>query len=146
MSLPFHLGLRADRHVLSVIKQNGRTREQLGVAYPQESDPRRRILKQWGIDDASPRRTDPDTIDLPLARRTQTILSYQLNPALRRQLNTGMGSLSGSRRDSQSGLRGRTHLGTSRPLMATRPHGFQSIDTPSRGGASFASVPSPRRG
>lgn len=136
MSLPFHLGLRADRHVVSVIKQNGRTRRQLGVAYPLESDPRRRILKQWGIDDASPRRADPDTIDLPLSPRAQAILSYQVNPALRHELNTGMEPLLQSRRDGQPGVHGRTHLGESHSLISSTPHGFRALREPARPGGT----------
>lgn len=133
MTLPFHLGLRANRHQVSLIQQNGRSRVQLGTAYPDDSNPRRRILMQWGMEGRSPRQSDPDTIDLPLARRAQAILSYQVNPGLRHQLNTGMGSLSNSRHQSQPGLQGRAHLGTHRPLLENRPNGFRSFDAPHRG-------------
>ena len=111
MFQPFQLGLRHNRHMVSVVKPAGRTREVLGVAYPDDSNPRLRILAQWGIDARSPRIAELATIDIPLPRRAQAILSYQVNPDLRERLNTGMGPPSGSRLHNQPGMRARVHLG-----------------------------------
>lgn len=132
MTRPFHLGLRHDRHMVSLIKQAGRSRETLGVAYPQDADRRARILAQWGINAQSPRRAELATIDIPLPQRAQAILAYQVNPAVRHQINTGMAPLAQSRRDDLPGIKDRMHLGTHRPVMpvlsyeaprASRAHG-----------------------
>lgn len=117
--LPFHLGLRDDRHMVSVIRQNGQTQVQLGVAYPQEGDRRRRILEQWGLAARSPRAESLDTIDLPLARRSQAILFWQVSPSLQQQLATGQGGMPLSRlAGDQAGMLDRAHLGTERLPMA----------------------------
>lgn len=117
--LPFHLGLRDDRHMVSVIRQNGQTQVQLGVAYPQEADRRRRILEQWGIAARSPREESLDTVDLPLAQRSQAILFWQVSPSLREQLATGQGRMASSRlAGDQAGMLDRAHLGAERQPMA----------------------------
>jgi hypothetical protein len=123
MELPFHLGLRDDRHMVGLIRQNDRTRVQLGTAYPQSGDPRARILAQWGTPSPSPRRNDPETIDMPLHRRAQAALAYQVAPDMRHELTTGFGPTPASRTEGGAGLLGRAHLGD-RPLMDNRPRGF----------------------
>ncbi|MGE5491194.1 MAG: hypothetical protein ACM31P_07950 [Actinomycetota bacterium] len=118
-SLPFHMGLRDDRHMVSVIRQNGQSQVQLGVAYPMDGDRRCRIMEQWGIAARSPREESLDTIDLPLAQRSQAILFWQVSPALRGPLATGQGGTAGSRLiDNQAGMLDRAHLGTERQPMA----------------------------
>ncbi|GAB2182332.1 hypothetical protein DLREEDagrD3_25550 [Denitratisoma sp. agr-D3] len=118
-SLPFHLGLRDDQHMVSVIRQNGQNLLQLGVAYPEESDRRSRILAQWGIDAGSPREECLDTIDMPLAQRCQAILFWQVSSTLRAQLATGQGGMTSSRLiGNQAGMLDRSHLGTERQPMA----------------------------
>lgn len=96
------LALRNQGHRVAVIRPDG-SREQLGVSHPEEQDRRANVLKQWGIDPASPRREQPATIDEPLPQRTQTILSYRVDPALRQRLATGVGSEGGSRVRNQPG-------------------------------------------
>ncbi|HEX8963547.1 MAG TPA: hypothetical protein VF801_11140 [Rhodocyclaceae bacterium] len=123
MELPFHLGLRHDRHMVGLIRQNDRSRVQLGTAYPQSSDPRARILAQWGTPAPSPRRNDPETVDMPLPRRAQAALAYQVAPEMRHELATGFGATPASRKEAGAGLLGRAHLGDL-PLMDNRPRGF----------------------
>jgi hypothetical protein len=91
------LALRNDGHRVAVIKTEGSTREQLGVTHPEEQQRRVKALKQWGIHAASPRHDAPATIDEPLPQRSQTILSYRVEPALRQRLDTGMGKPAESR-------------------------------------------------
>lgn len=118
-SRPFHLGLRDDRHMVGVIRQNEQQQVQLGVAYPEDSDRRARVLAQWGIDARSPREERLDSIDQPLAQRSQAILFWQVSSTLRAQLATGQGGMSSSRRiDNQAGMLDRSHLGTERQPMA----------------------------
>jgi hypothetical protein len=126
MDLPFHLGLRNDQHLLGIIRQNGHTHVKLGVAYPQDSNPRQQILTNWGRDASSPRQAEAATIDMPLPRRAQAALGYQLNPALRQELASGFGPLAQSRSDVQAGLQGRVHQGQ-HPLLETRPEGFRPL-------------------
>jgi hypothetical protein len=97
------LALRNRGHRITVIKDGDSQRPQLGVAHPQEEDRRAAALKQWGIDPAAPRSERPATIDEPLPQRAQTILSYRLDPALRRRLDSSMGPPAGSRPRSQQG-------------------------------------------
>lgn len=103
---PFHMGLRGDRHMVSLIRQNDQQQVQLGMAYPEEGNRRHRILEQWGITQRSPRQESPDTVDLPLAQRSQAILFWQVSPGMRQQLATGQG-----------GMLDRAHLGTERLPM-----------------------------
>ena len=111
MSLPFHLGLRDNRHLVSLMRLEGRSREVLGVAYPQDADRRLRILEQWGIDARSPRAESLGTINMPLSPRDQTILSYQLDADRQSALNGGVTPLNQGRRDAQAGVKERIHLG-----------------------------------
>jgi|GEM_PF-2640727 len=115
MHLNFHLALRHYKHMVTLMRVPDRQQPVLGVAYPQDLDPRQRLLEQWGIHARSPRRPEPATIDRPLDTRTQAILSYQVQPETRRTLN---GELSdqrnpqlGSRQDTEAGIKGRQHLG-----------------------------------
>lgn len=117
MSLPFHLGLRHNQHMVSVISPPGRSRDMLGVAYPDDANPRLHILAQWGIDARSPRNAELATIDIPLPRRAQAILSYQIDPALRHQLNTGMTPLADTRREAKAGVKVRVHLGAHHAVL-----------------------------
>lgn len=117
MRTPFHLGLRYNRHIVSLMKLNGQAREVLGVAYPEDAGRRRRVLAQWGIDAQSPRRPEPATVNLPLPPRDQTILSYQLDPSIREVLN-GVPPAPWSRRDNEAGVKERMHLGPHRAVMS----------------------------
>ena len=148
MSLPFHLGLRYNRHMVSLIKLEGRSREVLGSAYPRETNPRAHLLTQWGIDAQSPRRPEEATINEPLSARAQAILSYQLNPTSRATLNGGVTPLTQSRRDDQSGVKQRLHVGAAHAVLHvdSRPgrgasHPMQSL--PSTLGARSQHGPLP---
>jgi len=112
MPLPFHLDLRYNKHLLSLIKLGDRPREVLGMAYPEDSDRRARIPTHWGQSTQSPRHIEQATIDLPLPVRAQTILSYQVNAQARAEINGGITPLTQSRRDEQPGPKQRLHLGT----------------------------------
>ncbi|HYD80193.1 MAG TPA: hypothetical protein VEC06_10325 [Paucimonas sp.] len=104
------LALRNNAHRVAVIKTESGTREVLGVAHPEEQDRRAGVLKQWGIDPASPRQEPPATIDEPLPQRTQTILSYRLDPALRRRIDTGIGEPADSRVRNRPGKKDEANL------------------------------------
>lgn len=112
MKLPFHLGLRDKRHTVTVVKLDGRQPPVLGTASPDDETRRAQILTNWGVSAPSPRQTGEATINQPLPVRSQTILSYQVNPAVRATLNGGVTPLVQSRRDNQSGPQQRVHLGT----------------------------------
>lgn len=117
MPLPPHPGLRNNRHMVSVIRPPGRPREVLGVAWPDDVNPRLRILEQWGIDARSPRRSELASIDIPLPRRTRAILSYRVDPALRDRLNTGLVPPRDSRLEAAAGLKARIRLGPHRKTV-----------------------------
>lgn len=122
MSLPFHLGLRYNRHLLSLVKLDDQPREVLGVAYPEDSDRRARIPLQWGNPTPSPRCVEPATIDQPLPLRSRTILYYQVGPEGRAEIDGGITPLAGARRSEHSGVRERLHLGDHRPILVTDMH------------------------
>ncbi|HVK99848.1 MAG TPA: hypothetical protein VM553_08550 [Dongiaceae bacterium] len=107
MLLKLLLGLRNNAHQVDVVKLNGETRPVLGTSHPQEEDRRANILRQWGMHVASPRQERLAGIDQPLPQRTQTILSHQIDPDLRQQINSGMGTLSDSRQNNQPGIKER---------------------------------------
>lgn len=145
--LPFHMGLRDDRHMVGLIRQNGQSQVQLGVAYPQSGERRLRILEQWGIAQGSPRQESPETVDLPLAQRSQAILFWQVSPGMRQQLATGQGGAVGSRlAGNQAGMLDRSHLGTERQPMAVdgrfalgQSHGAGKMHTCTRGAETTGS-------
>ena len=97
MPLPFHLGLRYNRHLLTLVKLGDRPGRVLGVGYPEDADRRARIPLQWGEASQSPRHSEPATIDLPLPLRTRTILSYEVNERVRAELDSGAFGISGQR-------------------------------------------------
>ena len=87
------LGLRNQGHQVSLIRLNGETRLLLGRKYPAETDLRRQSNAQWGDPTHTGRQTALDSIDEALPQRSQTILSYQLDPTLRASVNAGVGRL-----------------------------------------------------
>lgn len=156
MKLPFHLGLRKNHHTVTVIKLPGRQPAVLGTAQPDDDERRARILANWGVSAPSPRQSGEATINLPLPVRTQTILSYQVNPTVQATLNGGVTPLVQSRRDNQSGPQQRVHLGTDhvalpadgRPgRLAPSPNETASATPDERAGHGTVSVTigSPRR-
>ena len=131
MTLPFHLGLRDNRHMVSVVKEPGRTREVLGVAYPQQEQVARRaqILQYWAIDAQSPRDSALNTVNVPLETRAQSALYYQVNDATRALLNGTDMAPTGSRLDDRPGLKSRVHLGpghASLPVESGRGGAFSA--------------------
>lgn len=96
------LALRDDAHRVNLVTINGETRPQLGTPRTQDRERRADVYRQWGMPTRSPRETAPATIDEPLAQRSQTILSHELDPALRRRLNGGVGELTFSRKPQES--------------------------------------------
>lgn len=91
------LALRNHAHQVEVLVPNGETRSVLGTSHPEEENRRVNVVKQWGCTTESPRQQRQSTIDLPLPQRSQTILSYRVNPVLQNVLNGGSGSLADSR-------------------------------------------------
>ena len=128
MTRRFHLGLRFNRHMVSLVKEPGRSREVLGVAYPDEVDRRAQILQYWAIDAQSPRRTEPNSINVPLETRAGTILYYQVNEATRAEIDGRVTPLTQSRRDEAPGMKERVHLGPN----------HASLPVESRPGCTFA--------
>ena len=96
------LALRNHAHQVEVQVPNGETRPVLGSSHPEEEKRRANVVKQWGGVSQSPRQQQLNTIDIPLPQRTQTILSYRLNPALRNVVNGGIGELADSRLHNRS--------------------------------------------
>jgi len=74
MPLPFHLGLRNNQHLVSVIKTQEGGRPQLGVAYQQNDRRRAHIPTNWGVPSQSPRQSESTEIHLPLSPRAQALL------------------------------------------------------------------------
>ena len=85
---------------VSVLKPEGSGRVVLGQSEPSTDDRRARAAAQWGAGAASPRKSPPATIDLPLPARVQTALSYRVDPALARQLTGGPSPPPVSRREA----------------------------------------------
>lgn len=143
MTLPFHLGLRDNRHMVSLIKEPGRTREVLGVAYPQGGEVERRaqILQYWGIDAQSPRRPALNTVNLPLEARAQTALYYQVNAATRAEINGTTTPLTQSRRDDQPGLKDRIHLGADHVSLPVESRPGRTVAEPNH---ALSATPSTR--
>jgi hypothetical protein len=81
------LGLRDNTHQVEVITPNGATRPVLGTSQPEEQDRRANVVRQWGGAAEGLRGQGLATIDVPLAQRSQTILSYQVSEAVRARLN-----------------------------------------------------------
>jgi hypothetical protein len=97
------LALRNNRHQVKVIKLNGETRSQLGRSHPEEDNRRANAVRQWGMNPDSPRHQPLATIDEPLPRRTQTILSHQLDAELRERIDSGTERLQDSRKKNLPG-------------------------------------------
>lgn len=97
------LELRDDNHEVTEVTLNGTTRPVLGVAHPNEADRRARLLRRLGYR-PSPREEHLATIDEALPQRNQTILSYEVDAALRQRLNGGAGPLASSRGAADSGV------------------------------------------
>ena len=117
MTRRFHMGLRDNQHMVTLMKVNGQSREVLGRAYPNDENRRQRILDNWGLSVQSPRIPEPASIDIPLSPRAQTILSYEMAPAVRDQLNGGLPPQTQSRKDEQNGVKDRIHRGPNRPIL-----------------------------
>ena len=90
--------LRDGDDVVTEITLNGENRPVLGVARPNEADKREAVLRRLGYR-PSPRGEPLATIDEPLPQRSQTILSYEVDPDLRDRLNGGAGPQARSRRE-----------------------------------------------
>lgn len=117
--MPIRLGLRHNRHMVSVIKPDGWRHEALGRAYADGANPRLRILEQWGIAARSPRLQETLVApEVPLDRRAQAILSYQVDAGLRARLTDRFGTLASSRRDVSPGLRARVQLGAGGAVLS----------------------------
>ncbi|MES2127035.1 MAG: hypothetical protein V4463_07160 [Pseudomonadota bacterium] len=89
--------LRQDGQLVTVIETDDTRRPVLGSSRPDEADKRARVLRHWDPALASPRAQRLATIDEPLPQRSQTILSHEVDPALRQRLNGGHGELAGPR-------------------------------------------------
>ena len=99
------LRLRGDAHRVDVIVPNGATRPVLGTRDPGDEDRRAATIEQAGGAGRSPRQQPLGSIELPLPRRAQTILTHRLPRAVRERLDSGGESASQGRNDDsgQSG-------------------------------------------
>ncbi|EJL94071.1 hypothetical protein PMI16_00426 [Herbaspirillum sp. CF444] len=93
------LGLRDDAHRVDIITPNGATRPILGTREPGTSDQRAGTIRQAGGILHSPRQSEPDSFELGLEQRTQTVLTHRLPRAVQDRLNGGAGPLATSRQD-----------------------------------------------
>lgn len=87
MWLDILLNLRKGRERVSVIRQPGATRPELGIAHPQDDDRRATLPERWGWPSHLGRREPLATIDEPLLTRSQTILSHRLPEHVREAIN-----------------------------------------------------------
>ena len=94
------LGMRNQAQRVDVVQVNGFTKPVLGTAHPQEDNRRQDVQKQWDGSRQTPRPQALATIDEPLPKRAQSILSYRVDTQLRQRLNTGMGRLADSRKNA----------------------------------------------
>lgn len=108
--------LRGDAHRVEVIVPNGATRPLLGTRDPGDEDKRAATIEQAGGAGRSPRQQPLGSIELPLPRRAQTILTHRLPRAVRERLDGGGSSPSQGRNEdgAQSG---------SQPLIVPDPTG-----------------------
>ena len=115
----FHPGLRQNRHMLRMIKDGGQSRRayRLGSAYGNEisaaddTERRRRILDQWGMQSQSIRKPEPDSIAQPLQRRAQAAYFYQVPDGEQHRLVKRQHNAPLTRRDVLPGTKDRIHLG-----------------------------------
>lgn len=98
------LALRNNGHQTKVVKLNGETRPQLGRSYPEEENRRANAVRQWGMNPDSPRHRPLATIDEPLPRRTQTILSNRVPKPVQEQLDSGRTDPASSRHRQESSV------------------------------------------
>lgn len=142
MDLPFHLGLRGDRHLLGVVRHPGTQREQLAMPYaPHEEDRRQRILSQWAIPALSPRVMAHNGTNQPLPPRAQAIRSWEVENSVRQRIASGVPAPVMSRKDNQAGLQSRLHLG---PDRASLP--VHSRNGPRNSFAPLQATPATRAG
>lgn len=127
MPLPFHLGLRDNQHMVTLIKSPDGSGYSLGIAYPEDTHNRRaHIPNQWGVDAQSPRRPVEGTINQPISPRAQAILSYQVGHTEQAILNRQALPQTQSRLDNQAGPKRRMHLGVDHAVIPveSRRSGF----------------------
>lgn len=86
MLLEVLLNLRRGDAPVAVIQREGQVRPELGTASPYEDVRRATLPALWGLIEHPTRIEPPSTIDVPLAERTQTILSYRVPVATQRAL------------------------------------------------------------
>lgn len=86
---------------ISLLKLPGSARPVLGKSEPDTDDRRARAVAQWGLPNASPRKTPLATIDTPLPARVQTALSYRIDSDISRQLQGGPSPSPTSRRSAE---------------------------------------------
>ncbi len=96
-----NLGLRGNGHQVEVIQPDGARRPVLGRSQPEDESRRIKILRQWGVVSDAPRAQALAGIDIALSQRSQTILSHQVDAALRQAINGGSTRLPDTRRHHQ---------------------------------------------
>lgn len=121
-SLPFHMAMRDERHMVSLIRQGdaqGRVRTAIGVPYSGHGNPRERILEQWAMNQCSPRREMSGTVFAPLPPRHQAALQPLLAPFINDLLRGGLEATPQGRRDLAQGVKARLHLGPDREAVVS---------------------------
>ncbi len=135
--MKYHMGLRHNRHMVRMIKEeNPRNPYRLGTAYGNEFEPvdnterRRRILDQWGIQAQSPRKPEPPSTAEPLPRRSQRIYFHDLHDHDQELLTRRQHSAPLTRRDMVPGTKERIHRGRNHVVLNVES--YPTINNPRR--------------
>jgi hypothetical protein len=94
--------LRGDADRVEIITPNGAIRPVLGTRDPGDEDRRAATIEQAGGAGRSPRQPPLVSIELPLPRRAQTILTHRLPRAVQDRLDGGSSSPSQGRNDESA--------------------------------------------
>ncbi|WP_188792805.1 hypothetical protein [Dyella nitratireducens] len=100
MKTPKQPSGRSPYERVSVLKLSGSSRPVLGLSRPERDERRARAVLRWGHPKNPAQPKPPATIDTPLPPRLQTLLSYSVDQTLRQQLNSGLGPMPASRKQS----------------------------------------------
>ncbi|HTH74952.1 MAG TPA: hypothetical protein VL635_11150 [Trinickia sp.] len=102
------LRLRDDAHRVELIVPNGATRPELGTRVPGDEDRRAATIEHAGGAGPSARQPPLESIDSPLPRRTQTILTHRLPRIVQDRLNGAEPQLASARDSGGAQAEGHT--------------------------------------
>ncbi len=135
--MKFHLGLRHNKHMVRMVKSDDlRTPYTLGSSYGNALEPvedterRRRILDQWGMQAQSIRKPEPPSTHHILPPRTQRILFHELRDHEQQLLTRRQHSAALDRRDVVAGTKERIHRGRDHVVLGVES--YRTINNPHR--------------